>query len=94
MLNSAYLEDTSPKIQLISVAQSRQVGVMRNYALEDQDCDNLKSIKISIEECLPDLPDRRQRRRRIDTPKRKGCFCNLQGVLTSAMDLVKGVITD
>ncbi len=25
---------------------------MRNYTLVDKDCDNLKSIKTSIEECL------------------------------------------
>ncbi len=55
MLNNANLWDTtlsSAKIQLINAAQLRQVGVTRNYTLEVQDCDNLKSIKTSIEECL------------------------------------------
>ncbi len=55
MLNNANLGDTrlpSAKIQLINVAQSLQVGVMRNYTLENPHCDNLKSIKTSIEECL------------------------------------------
>ncbi len=55
LLNNANVGDTalsSAKIQLINAAQSREVGVIRNYTLEDQDCDNIKSIKISIEECL------------------------------------------
>ncbi len=55
MLNNANVGDTtlsSARIQLINAAQSRQVGVARNYTLEDQDCDILKSIKTSIEECL------------------------------------------
>ncbi len=55
MLNNAKLGDTtlsSAQIQRINAAQSRQVGVTRNYTLEDQDCDNLKSIRTSIEKCL------------------------------------------
>ncbi len=48
LLNNANLGDTtlsSAKIKLINAAQSRQLGVTRNYTLEDQDCDNLKSIR-------------------------------------------------
>ncbi len=55
MLKNANLGDTtlsSAKIQLINVAQSCQATVTRNYTLEDQYCDNIKSIRTSIEECL------------------------------------------
>ncbi len=55
MLNDANLGNTtlsSAETQLINAAQNRQVGVTSNYTLEDQDCDNIKSIRTSIEECL------------------------------------------
>ncbi len=55
MLDNANLFETtlsSAKIQLINAAESRQVGVNRNYSLDDQDCDSLKSIKQSIDECF------------------------------------------
>ncbi len=54
-LNNANIVEYMPssaKIQLINAAQSRQVGVMRKYTMEDKDCDNLKSIKQSIDKCL------------------------------------------
>ncbi len=61
--DNANLGDTtlsSAKIQLINAAQSRQVGVTRNYTLEDQDCDNLKSIKDLNRGMSSDLPGRTQ----------------------------------
>ncbi len=95
MLNNANLGGTtlsSAKIQLNNAAQSRQVVVMGNYALEDQDCDNLKSIKISIDEFLQIFQTAVNEGDKLTLRSARDAVVTAKALLTSAMDLAKGVI--
>ncbi len=37
---------------MINAAEIRQSGITRNYVLDGVDCDNLKSVKESVAQCL------------------------------------------
>ncbi len=77
---------------MINAAQSRQVGVMRTYILEDQDCDNLKPIKTSIEECLQIVQVALNEGDNLTLLRAKDAVVTSIEQLKSAVDLVKGVI--
>ncbi len=66
MLNNANLDEATlsiAKIEFINAGESRQDGTTRNYDLDDMGCDNLKSIKDSIAQCLQIIRPGSRRRR-------------------------------
>ncbi len=67
---------------------------MRNYTLEDRDCDNFKSIKTSTEECLQIFQTAVNEGDELTLPSARDAVLTSNALLTSAMDLVKGVINN
>ncbi len=96
MLNNANLGDTtlsSAKIQLINAAESRQSGITRNYVLDDVDCDNLKSIKESVSQCLQIIDLALNEGDELTLAGAKDGIVTSKTHVTAAMNLIK-VITE
>ncbi len=64
----------------------------RTYTLEDPDCDNLKSIRTSIEECIQIFQVALKERDNLTLLSAKDAVVTSKEQLKSAVDFVKGVI--
>ncbi len=96
MLNNANLGETTlsnAKIQLINAAESRQSGITRNCVLDDVDCDNLKSNKESVAQCLQIIDLALNEGNELTLAGAKNGIVISKAHVTAAMNLMK-VITE